>query len=879
MTTTAGELAASLLDFVVDQLDALASGPLPGLTLPGIALGHEVGPDVRADLLFTLGLLHGCDRGEAGGVKVPDAIAALLAGVHGRRTHTFFSYRVAETVARFGEFGPDNPVLSALTPAQRDSVAQATDSTDWLELLDGGALPRNYSAVLARCEHARAELGLAVDSTVLDALLATVRSLLGGYLDDSTSGIGRYDIYTVDIYLFCEPLAAVIGDPWSDGAQQALTLVDRVAGRDGAAVAWGRSTGALGVCHTIELAGLVARHDLVADPRRWYARAALAARRLDDWFAAGWVTAHQHRSSDPYRGLDRRLQMTFDCLGKLVDAARGLRGVATTSFDVDERALFDERDDLFWFDEPRRAGVWTYRSPTTAFTLPLVGATTTDYLPAPRNPGLHEVPVGSGLTTGTPLVLHRGVRFAGGGLPTSVEHRPGELRATYDGFPEGGQLERGPDARTFPGRRDVRWRVEGRGLHVLEELTFDTPPHAVALQVVDPAERPLHVRFDADIPHTVATIDVDGLAEYRSCWSQPRRAHQIDLEPTTSMRLSWSITPLLRVVSTAAGHPYNDSLYRPMVDRVRVERLPHSAATQPDALRRMAWRVDQLHMHWPEWTLPIADLDAHRRLADGLRDHGVRIVWTMHNLTPHTRDPGSRAVYETWAAAADLVIHHSEWGRQRARATYAYRDDCRHVVIPHGHWGDGRGEHERAEVERELGLRAGVLRLGIVGAPRPDKDVELAMRAMARSARDDIELLVLSLRGDEAVPADPRIVAREYELVAADVYNRRLAALDALLMPFDPDGDMLATGTVADAVGCGLATICSDWPYTTEVLGAAAIVYGRTEDDLVGCLDALDRDTLDAAASASAALQPPLDWSVIAETTYAELDRLGSARH
>lgn len=429
-------LAEELVDFTVAQLTALAGGPLPGLRLPRVLLGHEVGPDVRADLLFTLGLLHACGRAEVAGLDVEEGITGLLAGVDGRRTHTFYSYRVAETVARFGDFSTSR-VLGPLSFEQRAAVAEATDSTAWLAALDGGRLPRNYAAVLARCELARRRLGLlAPGDQGLRALLDRVRDVLGGFLDDSNAGVGRYDIYTVDVHLFCEPMAAALGDRWRAGAADAIGLVDRVATRDGAAVPWGRSTGVLAVCHNVELAGLVARHPGVVDPslsRRVVARAAAAAEALPSWFRDGWVTAHRHRSSDPYRGLDRRLQMTLDCLGKLVDTAAALR--AADPLDVDRAIdLFAPRDELVWLDRERKAGVWAFRSAGTAFSLPLVGGTTSDYLPFARNPGLHEAPAGSGLASGVPLLFADGKRYAAGGLPVDVTHDAGVVAARYEGF-------------------------------------------------------------------------------------------------------------------------------------------------------------------------------------------------------------------------------------------------------------------------------------------------------------------------------------------------------------------------------------------------------------------------------------------------------------
>ena len=314
---------------------------------------------------------------------------------------------------------------------------------------------------------------------------------------------------------------------------------------------------------------------------------------------------------------------------------------------------------------------------------------------------------------------------------------------------------------------------------------------------------------------------------------------------------------------------------------MRVEGVPESLAWNARERAQFARRVDQLHLHWPEWTLMAAgpDLGAHRGFIAGLQQEGTRIVWTMHNLVPHAKDTAFVPIYEAWAGAADLVLHHSEWGRDRALSAYGFRATCRHVVIPHAAWptlDDARGDDDRAATEEELGLRPGALRLGVVGAPRAEKDVGLVMRAVARSAREDLELVVLSLDVAEDVPVDQRIVARRYENVDRATYERRLHALDALVMPFDPDGDMLATGTVGDAVAAGLPVLASEWSFLAEALGDAALTYGRTEDDLLASLETLDRAELAHAAAAARALREPLAWVTIAERTYAELDRLGS---
>src|SRR5690606_4721471 len=98
----------------------------------------------------------------------------------------FFSYRVAETVGRFGPLA-GNPVVEGWTTDEVANLAEACDSTSWLPLLDEQILPANYAAVLARCELGRQRLGLPVDPATIDHLVGRADRLLErnprGFLD------------------------------------------------------------------------------------------------------------------------------------------------------------------------------------------------------------------------------------------------------------------------------------------------------------------------------------------------------------------------------------------------------------------------------------------------------------------------------------------------------------------------------------------------------------------------------------------------------------------------------------------------------------------------------------------------------------------------
>ncbi len=886
--TSAAGLADAIAGWTREQVEALVARYCPGWRIPRLFAGHEVGPDTRADLAYTLGLLEAAGQTEVAGVAMPEAIGRVLRVVDGPGTHTFFSYRVAETLLRYGRFD-DNPLLAGWSAAERANIAEACDSTAWIGLLEHGTLPANYAAVLARCELARSALGLPADEAALARLIDGVARLFTrhprGWHDDSPAGAGRYDIYTADLYLFAEPLAtaarfaARLQEPWQRGLRSALDLVEKIGARNGAAFTWGRSTGALAVCLTIELGALAASRGLGRDPAFWLGRAAHAFDRFRTWMSDGLVTAHRERSPYAYRGLQRWLQMTLDAQGKLAWAAAELRRAPGNLQATPPPALFPPHDELVVFSESPWAGVWTHRSRSLGFVLPMMGVTLNDYLPGPQAPDVLEVPVESELPTGVPLLVRGGTRFTGGGAPVSVTHEPGRMRVAWDRFPRAGLWDCTEQTPALAGTRAVEIEVHGSELRGREQLRFAEMPDAVGFQFAESAARPLRVTFGSDRPHQVTVIETAGLREYRSFWGALPRVHQVDVEPAAEIELAWSVAPVLRVATSSSHHHYNRSLYDPLAGRVSESQFPFEWLSDPAAVDEEALRrLDIFHLHWPEWVSHSADV--HRALVERLRAAEVRIVWTQHNLVPHSREAGLSELYEVWAEAADALIHHSSYGASRIKARYTFRPGAIHRVIPHPHFGHlmaPGAAGDRGAVERELGLPPCSIRLGMIGAPRPEKDVQLVLDAFSACRRDDLGLLVLSLGAEDRVPDDPRITAMPYEMVDRATYDRRLRAIDALVFPIR-DGELLTSGVVGDAVGAGLPSIVSEWGFLREALGDGAICYGSSAADLTRCLATLTPAHLERAAAAARALQPVYARERIAEMTLDLLTELGSAK-
>ncbi len=339
---------------------------------------------------------------------------------------------------------------------------------------------------------------------------------------------------------------------------------------------------------------------------------------------------------------------------------------------------------------------------------------------------------------------------------------------------------------------------------------------------------------------------------------------------STSASTSPPANEPLRIASTIRGHPYDVALYDPILDRVDVSLAPRPT----DDLAPSLAPFDVLHMAWPEWWSGTDPGETAQVLAQ-IADAGVKVAWTQHNLEPHfTKTDEARQCYGQWAMAADLIIHHTDWGRDIARRAYEYRPDAEHVVIPHGHWGahyEPFAAVDRATVEAAYGWTPCAIRLAIVGYPRVEKRIQDVLDAVAATERDDLQLLA-RITGDEVVPADDRIII-DTEHLDDDEYRRRMRGIDALVLPFEPEG-MLTTGTAFDAIGAGIAAITSDWGFLDETFSGADIRYGSTTGELETCLRALTPARLTESAAAIGALRPNFDWTTIAHRTADALEAL-----
>ena len=842
-------LAQRLRAFVTDRLVQLEDALVTDLNLPSAEAGHLVRDSARVDLAHVAALLieHGVES--VGATSLRQLVWSTLRTLDGAGVDGFFSYRLAETARLLGG-------LEALPTPIADVVVEGSSSTRLFRRIAAREPVRNnFLVVAARCDHERRTLGL--DGVGFDVALGeSVAAIFerGGWISDDPRWPDNFDIYTPEMYLLSEPFADTVGSGWKTGLDRVLEDLDALCSPRGVVI-WGRSIGVLAEAMTIEVAALAASRGHPATPI-WLGRASETLSGLAGWFDRGLLVAHRQRTSDAYRGPSRRFQMTFDVLGKLLEAARWLGAAGHAPVEMRSSHLWAEVDRYVAFGYGD-AGAWAYRSRSLSFVIPVVGGPTAEYGVAPRWPGVFEQPP-AGPPAFLPTVL---VPDAGNqdenllpvGTGSSVLHRPGELTVTSQGW-------RRPDGAVLGGGRIAKFAVRD-GLLVTDEVVnvpgaATTPP--VSMMLASGYERP--VLGAVDDRARFFTSPVEGVAEWQTPWGAYDLVSHVTGE--SARPFTWSVGRGIVVASSDIDHPYNRALYEHLPQHVRVV-----DAGRPDNLAARLDGVDVLHLAWPERWVGRVPAD-HERVLRLLRESGVRVVWTMHNLVPHRdRNETGFAIYAAWAAAAHAIIHHSEYGLSRAMEHFTFAHETVHEVIPHGHWGDLVARHatlSRAEVESDEGWGTTGARLAVVGQPRAEKHLDAVIAAARACKRDDLQFIIRTVPEHHALATDG--VRLEHGYLSPERYFRRFAAYDALILPFD-EGYMLGSGTVFDCLGAGIAAIGSAWGFQQEILGDALITY--ESGHLLSLLRTLDSETTAASSRAIRDRQSQFDWVPIGSATAA----------
>lgn len=147
---------------------------------------------------------------------------------------------------------------------------------------------------------------------------------------------------------------------------------------------------------------------------------------------------------------------------------------------------------------------------------------------------------------------------------------------------------------------------------------------------------------------------------------------------------------------TVFAYPYlSDKLSNPYIRFLYAEADPDRVRFMSFSIRKaFLEKADILHLHWPEWTIvQKSPVKAYPRLFAFmlavlvLRARGCAVVWTVHNLHPHTRISRIREwlLYSFLNRVVDMQLHLTDATREvMASEHHLALPRSEVAVIPHG---------------------------------------------------------------------------------------------------------------------------------------------------------------------------------------------------
>ena len=289
-----------------------------------------------------------------------------------------------------------------------------------------------------------------------------------------------------------------------------------------------------------------------------------------------------------------------------------------------------------------------------------------------------------------------------------------------------------------------------------------------------------------------------------------------------------------------------------------------------------------IHLHWlPAQgyrSLPKA-LRMLARLVE-LRRGGYKLVWTVHNLTPHdTAHPWLNELFSIAVARVvhALIVHAPSLGNVIERELLVSAG--RIHSIPHGNY---ISEYPNVVSVRRaraaIGVPKGAVCFAFVGYMKPYKGIGELLRAFSAVKETDARLLLAgpaaSARYGESIEAaakaDRRVVVdRRY--IPREELQLVMNAASVLVFPFR---QVFTSGSIVLAMSFGKPCIAADGPFTRESLGAQGnFLYDASSPhalaDMLRTVVRREPEALERIGQRNYALAKQWSWEYVAHRTRA----------
>lgn len=153
---------------------------------------------------------------------------------------------------------------------------------------------------------------------------------------------------------------------------------------------------------------------------------------------------------------------------------------------------------------------------------------------------------------------------------------------------------------------------------------------------------------------------------------------------------------------------------------------------------------DIMHVMWPHVFAYIPINTFVSRISQ-LKQNGVKIISTCHNITPHSKSDIEKSYYDAVYSMSDIIIHLGEFSKRMIAATYPR---SKHIVIPHHIYDNLYNDiHTQEESRRFLNLPS-VWKTYVlcIGSFRNKAEIALIQNLAKKLIRERVAILAPSLR-------------------------------------------------------------------------------------------------------------------------------------
>jgi beta-1,4-mannosyltransferase len=332
-------------------------------------------------------------------------------------------------------------------------------------------------------------------------------------------------------------------------------------------------------------------------------------------------------------------------------------------------------------------------------------------------------------------------------------------------------------------------------------------------------------------------------------------------------------------------NPYQTALAQALTSHgVRVQPAEASTLRQAITASRLG-ELDIVHFHWVSaFTLSGTRLASMLKTSlfltacRALKQHGVKIVWTIHNLYEHEhRDPDwEQRTNQIFFQLCNQVIVHCPRAIELVQRAYELPKHAgdRFGVIPHGHYQDQYPNKISRKVARsKMGIDPDDFVFLFFGQIRPYKNINELINAFDSLETQQAQLLIAGEPAHDSLKSKIHSVAGDHsrihtwlERVPDETIQNYMNAADVVVLPFR---NILSSSTITLAMSFSKAVI-------TPALGCSPDILAEQPEllydpqDAEGLQKAMRRSlSIDLVALGKNNLKniSPFSWEIAAQFT------------